>query len=183
MLISYLTAFIYAPLVLFLTIKGSIDLFLFLRTLVLFIIAPFLISRILRKINWRNESMNTILVNFFYALLFYVIVGLKRDIFISQISSLWPIFAIMTLVSFGLGTIIFTVVYRKKDYQQALDYTLFGTYKNTALGLVIAASLFSPAALIPISVRAFISPVYTIYIFSLRKLFDTFFNMSKVDST
>ncbi|MBU0979392.1 MAG: hypothetical protein KJ709_01180 [Nanoarchaeota archaeon] len=164
LLMSYLFAFIYAPAVLHIFQGESISPFIILKPLVLYTFVPFVISRALARASFLNEKRNHLIVNSLFALLFFIIIGSRSEYILNNLRDLWVIVVIMAMLSFGLGTVIFLL--RPKS----LEYVFFGTYKNTSMAMVIAMTYFGPLAIVPISIRALLSPLFTIYILFLNGL-------------
>ncbi len=163
-IISYLAAFIILPAALFL-LQNIVNTTLIIKSLVLFLVVPLVLSRFIHPIKHKIFSHNKLFVNLFYSLLFFLIIGSNYEIIKAEFSSLIPMFFIMILLSFGLGTIIFFInTKRNINIDQNILYVLFGTFKNTAMGAVLAIIIFNNKAAIPLIVRAIISPFYIVYI-------------------
>ena len=131
------------------------------------IFAPLVVSRILRfsgaakKLDpWKGT-----LTNWSFALVTYTIVGLNRNLFLSQPLSIAPVAAIALastfLLGFGIEGIgrLFGV-----DKEKTISMVLLGTHKNTGLAAGLALTLFSDKTALPATVSTIFMIVYIIWL-------------------
>ena len=131
------------------------------------IFAPLVVSRILRwsgaakKIDpWKGP-----LTNWGFALVTYTIVGLNRNLFLSQPLLIAPVAFIAMASTFllGFGIERFGRLLRV-DKEKMISLVLLGTHKNTGLAAGLALSLFSDKTALPATVSTIFMIVYIIWL-------------------
>lgn len=170
-ILSYLSAFLILPLYLFIFSRNTINIYILIKSLVLFLILPLILSRFINRSKFKIFRCNRFIVNLLYALLFFIVIGSNYEILTKDIFNVIKIFIIMLFLSFGLALLIFYInKNRKISISKNQLYILFGTFKNTAMGAVLAVVIFSSKVAIPLVIRAAISPFFIIF---LNYLFTT----------
>jgi BASS family bile acid:Na+ symporter len=149
----YFGAFIFTPLILF-TLLGFSSGFqnqLFI-TMIELIIIPLILSRILLHtgVDLRIAKVKGSLLNWSFFLIVYTIVGLNREIFLSQPLSLIPA-AIITIANiFLLGYVIERVGRLLRINRKTItSMVLLGTSKNAGFAGGLALALFGKQTAIP----------------------------------
>jgi len=131
------------------------------------IFAPLVVSRILRwsgaakKIDpWKGP-----LTNWGFALVTYTIVGLNRNLFLSQPLLIAPVAFIAMASTFllGFGIERFGRLLRV-DKEKMISLVLLGTHKNTGLAAGLALTLFSDKTALPATVSTIFMIVYIIWL-------------------
>ena len=131
------------------------------------IFAPLVVSRILRwsgaakKIDpWKGP-----LTNWGFALVTYTIVGLNRNLFLSQPLLIAPVAFIALASTFllGFGIERFGRLLRV-DKEKMISLVLLGTHKNTGLAAGLALTLFSDKTALPATVSTIFMIVYIIWL-------------------
>jgi BASS family bile acid:Na+ symporter len=131
------------------------------------IFAPLVISRVLRwsGADKKIDPWKGTLTNWSFALVTYTIVGLNRNLFLSQPLSIAPVAAIALastfLLGFGIEGIgrLFGV-----DKEKRISMVLLGTHKNTGLAAGLALTLFSDKTALPATVSTIFMIVYIIWL-------------------
>jgi BASS family bile acid:Na+ symporter len=149
----YFGAFIFTPLILF-TILGFGSGFqnqLFI-TMIELIIIPLVLSRILLHtgLDSRIAKVKGSLVNWSFFLIVYTIVGLNREVFLSQPLSLIPAALITVATIFLLGYVIERVGRLLRiNPKTVTSMVLLGTSKNAGFAGGLALALFGKQTAIP----------------------------------
>ena len=174
---SYAFALIYSPILVFIFLGENISVIHFIKILFLIILLPMVLARILHRVNLGILEKKNIVINLVYGLSFYIFIGLNHKIFTTDYISLIPVASIVILVTFGLGSLIFFILKKKKvKHAQDILYVLFGTFKNGNSAATLAIILFSPAAAIPVAVRGLLTPFYFVYLENMFKAHKTSVN-------
>ena len=165
---AYLGALVIAPLIALLFLGSAfispVKVLVIIGELILMPVA------LARFISWSGLSrvVNPIrgtLTNWSFFLVTYTIVGLNRDVFISQPLSLLPVVFIAFAGTFLMGWII-EVVARKLHVEQSatVSIVLLGTLKNYGLSGGLALSFLDQRAAIPSTVSVVFMVLYIIWL-------------------
>jgi BASS family bile acid:Na+ symporter len=149
----YFGAFIFTPLILF-TLLGFGFGFQtqLLITLIELLVIPLVLSRILlyTGVDLRIAKVKWPLVNWSFFLIVYTIVGLNREVFLSQPLSLIPAAGISLATIFLLGYFIERVGRRLRINPKIVtSMVLLGTSKNAGFAGGLALALFDKQTAIP----------------------------------
>lgn len=149
----YLGAFFITPLILFtlpgLSTEFQISLFI---TMVELILVPLVFSRILlrTRVASRIAPVKGSIINWCFFLVVYTIVGLNREVFLSQPFSLIPAAVIAVVISFVLGYVIERVGRVMRIAPKIVtSMVLLGTSKNAGFAAGLALALFDKQTAIP----------------------------------
>ncbi len=165
---AYLGALIIMPLVA-VTLLGSGfvapgKLFVIMGELIL---VPLVLSRILVRtgVAPRIEPIKGAITNWSFFILTYTIVGLNREVFLSQPVSLIPVAFIAVASTFLLGWGIEGLggVFRVRP-EALISLVLLGTLKNYGLAGGLALALFSEETAVPATVSTVFMVVYIIWL-------------------
>jgi BASS family bile acid:Na+ symporter len=141
--------------------------FRIVKILVLLILLPLLISRILR---WARlvdyiEPVRGALTNWSFALITFTIVGLNRELFLHDPSTLIAPVLVALICTFGLGWVISWVArLLGVGQEKTVSLIMLGTLKNAALAGGLALSLFNKQTAVPATVCAIFLIVYFIWL-------------------
>jgi bile acid:Na+ symporter, BASS family len=131
------------------------------------IFAPLVVSRLLRLSGAakRLEPWKGPLTNWSFALVTYTIVGLNRNLFLSQPLAIVPVAFIALASTFLLGFGI-EVIGRllKVERERVISLMLLGTHKNTGLAAGLALTLFGDKTALPATVSTIFMIVYIIWL-------------------
>lgn len=149
-LLSYLLALGFAPLITFVFIGQSVDVFEIVKTLSLIILLPLFLSRLLLRHPHYTDRYQKIIVNFCFGFINYSVIGLNHEAILMEPLSLTPVFAVHLLAVFIPGTLVYFIG-RKMNVEKGrcIAYTLFSSIKNGGMTATLALILFSPAASLP----------------------------------
>jgi len=167
-LACYLGAFIVTPLILFtiLGLSAGFQVKLF-TTLVELIILPLALSRILvyTSVASRIATIKGSLINWSFFLVVYTVVGLNREVFLSQPSSLIPAAAITVATTFFLGYVIERAGrILRVDPKRVISMVLLGTSKNAGFAAGLALTLFGKQTAISSTVQTVFMLSYVIFL-------------------
>jgi BASS family bile acid:Na+ symporter len=137
------------------------------------ILIPLILSRILLRtgIAWRIEPIKGTITNWSFFIISYTIVGLNREVFLTQPLTLLPVVIIALASTFVLGWAIEKVGQAVRIEPSTLtSLILLGTLKNYGLAGGLALALFSKKTALPATVSAVFLVVYIIWLqLKLRK--------------
>lgn len=151
----YISSLIITPGIVLVFLGTNINIYDLVRELILLIIIPLIISRALMRFenNKRFSEVKPVGINIAIAILIITVVGINRSLFFYDehlIISLMVIGIIRTLV---IGAVIYFLALKfKVNRLSTVTYTLFASYKNLGLTIVLAFALFGPVATIPAAV-------------------------------
>ncbi|RPH28452.1 MAG: hypothetical protein EHM93_18795 [Bacteroidales bacterium] len=168
---AFLASIIIAPLIvnLFASSQGvkPYDLFIMMVQLV---VIPMLVSRFLlyKPLFKYIEPIRGKVVDWGFAILIFVAVGINRHIFFANPILLVKISLVLGLATFGLG-LAFDVVakYLKLDYSLRVTQSMLIAIKSSGFSVFTALALFGKEAAIPSAVMAVMVLLYLIFL-SLR---------------
>lgn len=168
--VGYVVSLIYTPLLVFLIFGKTVPPLELIKTMVLLIIIPFILSRVLRYFKVKFDTKPWMNVVYGYGIYIAVAVGF------SSLTESWltviPAALVLIVVKLGLtaGVALFCKA-KKVPRKKAIVYTLFSSLKNgnMALGLVILFFANVPEALIPFAINVMIVPFQLILTIRLWK--------------
>jgi BASS family bile acid:Na+ symporter len=171
---GYLGALVITPLLtLGLLGEGFIDPGKLVIILLELILIPLLLSRILLRagIAWRIEPIKGAITNWSFFVICYTIVGLNREVFLTQPITLLPVVIIALASTFFLGWAIEKGGQAVRiEPSKLTSLVLLGTLKNYGLAGGLALALFSKKTALPATVSAVFLVVYIIWLqLKLRK--------------
>jgi BASS family bile acid:Na+ symporter len=147
--------------------SGFVDPVKLLIIMVELIIAPLVLSRILRWTGMavRIEPFKGTITNWGFFVLSYTIVGLNRAVFLGQPLSLVPVAVIAVASTFLLGFAIEKLgALFGGDPKTLTSLVLLGTLKNYGLAGGLALAIFSKRTALPATVSVIFMIVYIIWL-------------------
>jgi BASS family bile acid:Na+ symporter len=171
---AYLGALVITPLLtLGLLGTGFIDPGKLVIILLELILIPLILSRVLLRtgIAWRIEPIKGAITNWSFFMICYTIVGLNREVFLTQPFTLLPVVIIALTSTFLLGWAIEKVGQTVRiEPSKLTSLVLLGTLKNYGLAGGLALALFNKKTALPATVSAVFLVVYIIWLqLKLRK--------------
>lgn len=165
---AYLGALVITPLMaVFLLGSGFVDPVKLILIMIELILLPLMVSRILLRAGIASHLMpiTGTITNWSFFLLTYTIVGLNRDLFLTNPLSLIPAASIAVASTFFLGWIIegFGRIFHL-ERKTVVSLVLLGTLKNYGLAGGLALALFSKQTAIPATVSAIFMITYIVYL-------------------
>jgi BASS family bile acid:Na+ symporter len=176
-LACYLGAFIVTPLIFltFLGLSAGFQVKLFI-TMAEVIIIPLVLSRILvyTRVASRIATVKGSLINWSFFLVVYTVVGLNREVFLSQPSSLIPAAAVTVATTFLLGYLIERAGrILRVDSKRVISMVLLGTSKNAGFAAGLALVLFGKQTAIPSTVQTVFMLSYVIFLDLKKRVCET----------
>lgn len=167
-LAGYLGAFIITPLILlfFLGLTAGFQIKL-LITMVELIVIPLILSRVLLYTNiaFKINSVRGPLINWSFFLVIYTVVGLNREIFLYQPSTLLPLIIIAVTTTFFMSILIEKVGwFLHVAPERIVSMVLLGTSKNAGFAAGLALTLFSKDTAIASTVQTVFMLVFIIFL-------------------
>ncbi len=146
----YLCSLALTPLIIFLCAGEAISTWEIVRTVLLLILLPLLLSRGARRLPLSSRQV-TMLTNVCFFVLMFGIVGARRSFLFHE----WPMVAVIAAAvavrTFGSGILIKLAGKRAGVPRARLrPLMLFGSFKNEGLAILIALPLFSETAGVPL---------------------------------
>jgi BASS family bile acid:Na+ symporter len=152
---AYLASLLLTPLIVLVFLGENTNIWELVRALILMIMLPLIISRGLRKINV-DEKMGVykpITVNLAFAVLIFTVVGVNRSVFFDDFSLVIALVFLSLMRTLFIGSTAYYVGKRSGiEKSRNVTYTLFASYKNLGLAIVIAFGLFGSMATIPATI-------------------------------
>lgn len=168
-LACYLGAFIITPLIFLSLIGTGLGYQGELLTIMIeLIIIPLALSRLLHYtgVAFRIEPIKGSLINWSFFIVVYTVVGLNREVFLDNPSSLIPVAAIAVASTFLLGYVIEGIGRLLRiDPKRVTSIVLLGTLKNAGFAAGIALTIFDEQTSVP-------STITTIFMLSYFILLD-----------
>ncbi len=165
-LLSYLFAFIFTPLLIYLFFRESVNLLEVVKILFILIIIPFIMSRFIVRIKYDFKEF----INFFYAFGFYLAIGLSVPTIFGSFAQLISLFIIFFILKFAVGYAVYKICnYKNMPKEDIPLYTVNSTFKNSNMGIGILLVLFSPATVMPLAINSIIDSFYTLFLLKLFK--------------
>lgn len=137
----YMISLLLTPLFTLAFLQRRIDIILLIKFIFLFMLLPFLISRILARSNSRKERLN-IVINLCFFLLAFSIVGKGRDFILFNPDLFLLIFAAMVIRTFFSGSVVKYVGTRISKWRNIVHLSLLSSFKNEGLAMLMCISLF-----------------------------------------
>jgi len=155
MLGAYLLALGYTPgMATLLLGPGTVDPLQIFITLAELVIAPLLISRLIRLKDFAERihiaAWRGAVVNWGFFLVIFTIIGLNRDVFFGEFDVLWRVALIGAVCTFLLSFVVERVTRRWHiGRPEGIAYILLSTSKNNGMASALALTLLGDRAAIP----------------------------------
>lgn len=168
----YLLSLILTPLIILLFSGDSVNLEYLMELLLVMIALPLLLSRVLSKMDPRFFSYDKVVMNLCFALISYSVIGLNQQLLFRDMVNLAPVFLIMFLRTFALGTVIYILSRKiKVNEEKSITYALFGAYKNGGATATLALMLFSDKSALPAGIASIFELIFVVYFERLIRFF------------
>ncbi len=170
----YIASLILTPLLTWAILGEGIDEMAIVRSLVILVIVPLVVSRVLAraKIDEKAGSVKGDAINILFFFLILNIVGSNRSAFFIEPGELFSLSFVCFMKTFVAGSIVFfTMMKLNHSYEESMTYTLFGAFKNGGLAVALSMVIFGPAATVPAAISVvfdFGSLTYYQYVFRNR---------------
>ncbi len=144
-LLLYISSLFLTPLFIFIFLSKEIDIFGLLQTTFLLILLPLLISRFI-KIKFDTSLIS----NFCFFIVVFAMIGSNREFLFKEWEILLPLSVALFIRTFGSGSIVKFIGKKLKVREsRIISYSLFASFKNDGLAMILASSLFSARAAFP----------------------------------
>ena len=143
---------------------SSYDLFI---TMIKLVLIPLIISQVLRikPVLKYVQVVRGKLVDFGFAIIVFVAVGMNRQVFFSDPKVLLLVAITILIATFGLGTLYnFIAAKLKIPKDLAITQNMLSTIKSSGFSVFTALTFFGKEAAIPSAVLAVLVLVYLIYL-------------------
>jgi len=144
----YIAAIFMMPLIIYFFLAKEVNSILLVKNVVLLILLPMLLSRIIYgKI---EERRSRIITNFCFFFLVFSVIGKNRQFIFEEVSLLLFLSIAMAARTIGIGLIVKSIASKMGiEKSKIVNYTLFSSFKNEGLVMIIASSLFSYETALP----------------------------------
>ena len=170
---GFLSALIIMPLVILIFLGAAIiDIHKILIVIIELIAIPLLLSRVLIRVgaDKKIEPIKGVLTNWSFFLVFYTMVGVNKEIIMSEPLSLLPAASIRFATTFALGVAIFLVSkISKVPQKKTTSLILLGTMKNYGLSAGLTLTLLGNTEALPSAVLTVFLIVYFIWLSFLKR--------------
>ncbi|KAA0012350.1 MAG: hypothetical protein FE041_03550 [Thermoplasmata archaeon] len=143
----YLMSVILMPLIILIFLATEVKPVILLQNVALLILLPILLSRIFY--GRIDASKAKIIANICFFFIVFSVIGKNRQFIFEDLSTLFILSILMTLRTFGIGSISKMVAEKIGSAEKAINYALFSSFKNEGFVMIIAFSLFGYSAAIP----------------------------------
>jgi len=145
LLFLYISSLFLTPLFIFLFLSEEIDVIALLQTTFLLILFPLFLSRFI-KIKFDVSMVS----NFCFFIVVFAMIGSNREFLFKDWEVLLFLSAALFIRTFGSGSIVRLIGKKLKlKENKIIPYSLFASFKNDGLAMILASSLFSSRAAFP----------------------------------
>jgi len=162
--LSYLLALGLTPAITLLLIGFQVNVIEILKLSVLLIIAPLVISILLRRLPDSFFSPTRPILNLCFALNTYTFIGLNQRVLLTDFMTLLPVTITLFLKTFAISILVFAVSMRfGAPRERAITYAFFSSYKNESMAATFALVLVSAAASLPAVIQVIYEILFVIF--------------------
>lgn len=144
---TYLLSIFLMPLLIYVFLSKMVSIASLLKNILLLILIPIILSRFIKM----EKEKATIVANIFFFFIIFAIIGENRSFLLTDLKTLTILSILMVIRTFGSGAGIkfLTEKYGKKE---SISYSLFASFKNEGLAMILALQLFGSIAAIPATI-------------------------------
>ena len=141
---TYLLSIFLMPLLIYALLSKMVSIASLLKNILLLILIPIILSRFVKM----EKEKAAIVTNIFFFFIIFAIIGENRSFLLTDLKTLTILSILMAVRTFGSGGAIkfLTEKYGKKE---SISYSLFASFKNEGLAMILALQLFGSIAAIP----------------------------------
>ena len=153
--LAYIASLLLTPIIVLMFLGENTDIWKLVRALLLMIMLPLIISRGLRKLDVDKKMgvYKPISVNLAFAVLIFTVVGVNRSVFFDDLNLVLALVFLSLMRTIFIGSTAYYIGKRSGVQKvRNVTYTLFASYKNLGLAIVIAFGLFGSIATIPATI-------------------------------
>ena len=144
LIICYLLSLAIIPILVYALFSKVVNLIELAENILLLIVIPMILSRFVKIEHNANEMINLL---FFFVI--FPIVGANRSVFFQHFNFIAWLSILMMIRTVATGWIVKFLGERKYGREDAISYSLFASFKNEGLVMILAASIFNETAAIP----------------------------------
>ncbi len=145
----YLISILFTPVFIFLFSSEIIDIYGLLQNILLLIVLPLLVSRLIMKIKISEKKIHFI-TNICFFILVFSIMGKNQGFILYETSILVFLFIAMFVRTFVVGSLVLYLGQKiGVSREDIISFSLFASFKNEGLALLIAFSLFNASSSVP----------------------------------
>lgn len=169
---AFMASVFLAPLVLnFFGKNIEVDSFKILKSMVLLIVIPFIVSRflLLDKIQKPVAKYRGMFIDISFAIIIYTSVGLNAELFFNDFYTILKLSICFLLIVLIIPEVLGNVLKSFISYKDAISVKLLFSIKSAGFAIVTALELFGKQAAVPSTVFSIIILVYLLYLLLLKK--------------
>jgi len=159
LVISYLISIVVMPLLIYIFLSQFVNPVELIKNVFLFIVIPIIISRFIKVRKYANE-----ITNIFFFLIIFAVIGMNRDFIFTEpniLLSLSMIMAVRTIFTGWIAKYVGSIKFGERD---AISYSLFASFKNEGLVMILASSLFNEISAIPAIIATIFELIWIIFL-------------------
>ncbi len=150
--VIYVVAIAFTPVLTKLILGNAVNPFEIMRYIVMFIVIPFALSFVIRRLQLRREP-KTVFINLMMLLMVFIGLGSRRDYILSDLETVF-LLIIACSIRITLATIIILGFIRRGgiDRENGIVYMVMSVWKNSGMSISLTMALFAstmPAAVLP----------------------------------
>ncbi|MFB6182406.1 MAG: hypothetical protein ABEJ24_05950 [Candidatus Magasanikbacteria bacterium] len=162
---SYILSLLLIPLIIWFMLGDSISLMKIVEPLVYMILLPLMVSRLVRKKEDKiPEVASKGVINICLGLVNFTIIGLNKEVLISNPANILLIAGIIIFIRFIIGTGVFFTLKKYFSREFSVVATLFSTFKNGGAAIAFTAILIGTSAALPLAVNAIIFSFHIMFL-------------------
>jgi predicted Na+-dependent transporter len=160
--LAYLISLVFTPLLIMVFLGSLVNISYLLQLLVVLIVLPMAVSRVIARVKSGAWKYSKSVITLSFGLITYLIVGLNHETITSTPMSLTPVLTVVILKTFISATMIYHISKKLGAGHRAITYTLFTSHKNNGAAAVMALTLISVKAALPMAFAAIAEVTYII---------------------
>lgn len=140
------------------------------------VLIPLALAFLIKKTGLKKRIRNCYgpVVNAGFALMFAILFGVNRSVFLYEPERILKLFLIFTLSVLGLALVIRTVLIRRGvSRAEGISILLSGTVKNSLFASAIGLELIGPSAALPGTILTFVIIAFLMLVERLARVFQT----------
>jgi len=143
LVISYMAAMAIMPVLIYIVFLKMVNPLDLLKYVLILILLPIIISRFI------IIKHSTDIINIFFFFVMFPIIGANRNFIFTDAETLFTISLMMAFRTILTGWIAKHAMEKRYGRKDAVSYSLFASFKNEGLVMILSASLFGEKAAIP----------------------------------
>ncbi|HEB37333.1 MAG TPA: hypothetical protein ENI14_01550 [Thermoplasmatales archaeon] len=138
----YLVSFAFTPFIIVVFLAKEIDMVILVRDIFLLIALPLILSQIIKRIEMPKQLPKAI-ANICFFLLVFAVVGKNRAFLFNDIEIILVISLALLIRTFGTGLMVRWIGRKRKlPEDKIIPFSLFASFKNEGMAILLCISLF-----------------------------------------